>query len=99
MWTNESIAEAMEIKLDKDLPGEAEFSKFIRRAPKRELTLTQKETEIALKNALRYVPEELHQALAPEFLEELFTMGRIYGYRFRPNEMIYGKFTGSGNVH
>jgi urocanate hydratase len=91
MWNNKSIGEAMEIKLDNYLPEYPEFSKFIRRAPKREFTLTQKETEVALKNALRYVPEELHEELAPEFLEELLTMGRIYGYRFRPNEIIYGK--------
>lgn len=29
--------------------------------------------------------------LAPEFLEELETYGRIYGYRFRPEGQIYGK--------
>ena len=39
---------------------------------------------MAVKNALRYVPPELHEALAPEFLDELRTRGRIYGYRFRP---------------
>jgi urocanate hydratase len=33
---------------------------------------------------LRYIPVELHRKLAPEFLEELRTRGRIYGYRFRP---------------
>ena len=43
------------------------------------------------KNALRYVPEELHKDLAPEFMEELLTRGRIYGYRFMPKERIYGK--------
>ncbi|MDW2003768.1 urocanate hydratase, partial [Vibrio sp. 2304] len=59
--------------------------------PKREFTLTKRETEIALKNALRYVPEELHEKLAPEFLDELLTRGRIYGYRFRPEGRIYGK--------
>ena len=32
----------------------------------------------------RYIPVELHRKLAPEFLEELRTRGRIYGYRFRP---------------
>ncbi len=91
MWNNKNIGEAMEIKLDNYLPEYPEFSKFIRRAPKREFTLTQKETEVALKNALRYVPEELHEELAPEFLDELLTMGRVYGYRFRPDEQIYGK--------
>ncbi len=43
-------------------------------------------------NALRYVPEELHEELAPEFLEELLTRGgRIYGYRYRPEGPIKGK--------
>ncbi len=81
----------MEIKLDNYLPEYPKFDKMIRRAPKREFTLTQHETEIALKNALRYIPEELHEEIAPEFLEELLTRGRIYGYRFRPNRLIYGK--------
>ena len=39
---------------------------------------------LALKNALRYVPPALHEAVAPEFLAELRERGRIYGYRFRP---------------
>ncbi|WFA09078.1 urocanate hydratase [Tissierella sp. Yu-01] len=91
MWTNKKIGEAMEIKLDNYLPHYPEFEKGIRRAPKREFTLTKSETEIALKNALRYIPEELHEELAPEFLDELLTRGRIYGYRFRPNRLIYGK--------
>ena len=29
--------------------------------------------------------------MIPEFLEELKTRGRIYGYRFRPKDRIYGK--------
>ena len=74
-----------------ELPEKPVFIEGIRRAPKREFTLTQKETELALKNALRYVPKEWHEVLAPEFLEELLTRGKIYGYRFRPNGRIYGK--------
>ena len=42
-------------------------------------------------NALRYVPEELHETLAPEFLEELKTRGRIYAYRYRPAGALRGK--------
>ncbi|XFA98817.1 urocanate hydratase [Candidatus Izemoplasma sp. B36] len=74
-----------------ELPEKPVFIEGIRRAPKREFTLTQKETELALKNALRYVPKEWHDTLAPEFLDELLTRGKIYGYRFRPNGRIYGK--------
>ncbi|NLY46299.1 MAG: urocanate hydratase [Tissierella sp.] len=68
-----------------------EFLSEIRRAPKRELTLTKNEIKIALQNALRYIPEEDHEEVAPEFLEELYTRGRIYGYRYRPEGAIKGK--------
>lgn len=82
---------AMTIKLDAQLPEYPEFKEGIRRAPNRGWTLNKKETELALKNALRYVPEELHEKLAPEFMEELRTMGRIYAYRYRPKGRLYGK--------
>jgi urocanate hydratase len=91
MVNNLDILKAMTIKLDDKLPEYPEFKEGIRRAPKRELTLNQREIKLALKNALRYVPENLHEVLAPEFLEELMTRGRIYGYRFMPKERIYGK--------
>jgi urocanate hydratase len=82
---------SMSIKIDGDLPEYPKFDESHRRAPKREFNLSQSETEIALKNALRYVPEEWHNVLAPEFLEELETRGRIYGYRFRPQGKLWGK--------
>ena len=88
---NAEIYESMSIKLDNILSEETIFENGIRRAPDRGYTLTKKETELALKNALRYIPEELHEEIAPEFLDELKTRGRIYGYRFRPKERIYGK--------
>lgn len=88
---NTEIYESMSIKLDNILPEETIFENGIRRAPDRGYTLTKKETELALKNALRYIPEELHEEIAPEFLDELKARGRIYGYRFRPKERIYGK--------
>lgn len=74
-----------------ELPEKQAFQKGIRRAPKRAFTLTKKDTELALKNALRYVPKKWHDILAEEFLEELLTMGRIYGYRFRPVGPLKGK--------
>ncbi|MGM0599695.1 MAG: urocanate hydratase [Candidatus Rifleibacteriota bacterium] len=91
MLNNKDIAQAMKIKLDPVLPEYPKFEEGIRRAPDRGFNLTRNETEIALKNALRYIPPELHEKLIPEFLEELRTRGRIYGYRFRPTERIYGK--------
>lgn len=91
MITNRKISEAMTVKLGNELPEMPEFEKGIRRAPDRGFTLTKAQTETALKNALRYIPEELHEVLAPEFMEELKTRGRIYGYRFRPEGNLYGK--------
>ena len=94
MINNNSISQAMSVKLEDifdELPAMPEFVEGIRRAPKRDLTLSQKDTELALKNALRYIPEKWHEQLAPEFLEELLTRGRIYGYRFRPAGKLYGK--------
>lgn len=91
MLTNFDISKAMTIKLDDELPEIPGFVEGIRRAPKRELVLNQEEIELALKNALRYIPEKWHKKLAPEFLNELLKRGRIYGYRFRPKGKIYGK--------
>ncbi|SHJ89451.1 urocanate hydratase [Tepidibacter formicigenes] len=91
MISNIDISNAMTIKLDNELPKMPKFIEGIRRAPKREFTLNKFETELALKNALRYIPEEFHEKLAPEFLDELLTRGRIYGYRFRPEGNIKGK--------
>lgn len=91
MVNNSRISDAMTIKLDNKLPEYPVFKEGVRRAPKRELNLNEREIKLALKNALRYVPEELHEVLAPEFLDELMTRGRIYGYRFMPKERIYGK--------
>ncbi|MDP8205219.1 MAG: urocanate hydratase [Candidatus Electryonea clarkiae] len=88
---NSAIKNAMTIQLDDTLPPKQEFAEGIRRAPKRGPELSQKDTELALKNALRYIPEIHHETLAPEFLEELRTRGRIYGYRFRPAGRLWGK--------
>ncbi|MHA1931040.1 MAG: urocanate hydratase, partial [Promethearchaeota archaeon] len=45
----------------------------------------------ALKNALRYIDPSLHERIIPEFLKELVSRGRIYGYRFRPEGHIKAK--------
>ena len=74
----------MKMTLSNQLPTYPAFVEGIRRAPDRGYTLNPAQTATALKNALRYIPNELHEQLAPEFLEELRTRGRIYGYRFRP---------------
>ncbi|MGV8145541.1 MAG: urocanate hydratase [Alkaliphilus sp.] len=91
MIKNVEISNAMTIKLDAILPKKIKFIEGIRRAPDRGFRLTPSQTETALKNALRYIPEEHHKVVAPEFLEELVTMGRIYGYRYRPEGNIKAK--------
>lgn len=81
----------MKITLSNTLPAYPAFVEGIRRAPDRGYTLTPAQTVMALKNALRYIPTELHEQLIPEFMEELRTRGRIYGYRFRPTGDLRAK--------
>ncbi len=66
------------------LPEAQDYDFSINHAPKRKDILTADEKKLALRNALRYFPKELHAALAPEFAEELRRYGRIYMYRYRP---------------
>ncbi len=73
------------------LPDYPEFVEGIRRAPDRGYKLTKAQTETALRNALRYIPKHLHAELAPEFMEELRTRGKIYGYRYRPEGDLKAK--------
>ncbi len=79
------------IHLSAELPEMPTFVEGIRRAPDRGYTLTPEKTVTAVRNALRYLPTELHEKVAPEFLEELRTRGRIYAYRWRPQGQIKGK--------
>ena len=81
----------MNISLSTQLPNYPTFLEGIRRAPSRGYTLTKEQTQIALKNALRYIPKNLHSHLATEFLDELRTYGRIYGYRYRPQGDLKAK--------
>ncbi len=90
MITNQYINKALKVKID-ELPEYPKFLEGIRRAPKRNFVLNKEEVKLALRNALRYVPERFHKTLAGEFLEELYTYGRIYAYRFRPEGRIYAK--------
>ncbi len=88
MLNNSNISQAMKIRLDDELPEKQPFLEGIRRAPARGFRLNRNQTATALRNALRYIPEQHHATLVPEFLDELKTYGRIYGYRFRPKGHI-----------
>ena len=87
---NAEVQKIMKVEIS-NLPEKKSFEQGIRRAPDRGFRLSKDQTKVALRNALRYIPEEYHEELIPEFLEELTTRGRIYGYRFRPEGRIYGK--------
>lgn len=90
---HDAAGKALELRLEfpDGLPEMPEFEPGIRRAPNRGQVLNDKEVVLALKNALRYIPEKYHKELAPEFLKEYQEHGRIYGYRFRPKGKLYGK--------
>ena len=68
------------------LPEHPGISDDVDHAPYRRQILTQDEKRLALRNALRYFPEELHSDLASEFAAELNTYGRIWMMRYRPTE-------------
>jgi urocanate hydratase len=73
------------------LPDFKKRSENISHAPKRKDSLTTNEKALALKNALRYFPENLHSILGPEFKKELEMYGRIYMYRYQPDYEIYAR--------
>ena len=88
---NAQIKTAMTIALEFEggvLPPLPKFKPELRRAPRRQSILSLNDRKLALRNALRYIPEKFHSELAPEFLSELEQHGRIYGYRFRPEGHI-----------
>ena len=73
------------------LPDLKPYDNTVNHAPRRKDILTPAEKELALRNALRYFPPELHAQLAPEFAQELRDYGRIYMYRYRPSYRIYAR--------
>lgn len=70
------------------IPPAKPYDKSVNHAPVRKEILTREEKRLALANALRYFPPEQHAELAPEFAKELKEFGRIYMYRYRPDEPI-----------
>jgi urocanate hydratase len=73
------------------IPAKKSLDLSLNHAPKRKGILTKSEKQLALKNALRYFPKSQHAELAPDFLEELETYGRIYMYRYRPEYKMYAR--------
>ena len=83
--TTEDFKKAIEQGIPDYLPEPKPYDSSINHAPKRKDILTPQQKQLALRNALRYFPQHLHAALAPEFAEELRRYGRIYMYRYRPD--------------
>ena len=59
------------------LPQKQVYDPTINHAPKRKDILSEEEKMLALRNALRYFPGEMHAELLPEFAQELKAYGRI----------------------
>jgi urocanate hydratase len=77
--------------IPRELPQKKEWSLSSNRAPKRKDILSLEEKKLAIRNALRYFPEEWHHELASEFAQELRDFGRIYMYRFKPSYEMYAR--------
>jgi urocanate hydratase len=71
-----------------EIPPDPVYDPAVNHAPRRKDILTAEEKKLAIKNALRYFRKEHHTILAPEFLDELNSYGRIYMYRYRPRRRI-----------
>ena len=82
--TKEEFKKSISEGIPNILPTPKPLDPLVSHAPKRKDILSAEEKKLALKNALRYFDPKHHAILAPEFLSELNTYGRIYMYRFRP---------------
>ena len=86
-----TFAEEIRLGIPEFLPEPMPYDNNINHAPKRKEILTAEERQLALRNALRYFPKQLHAQLAPEFIDELNRYGRIYMYRYRPSYDMYAR--------
>lgn len=89
--TSEEFKKAVAEGIPTTLPRVKEYDLEVNHAPKRKKILTPDEEKLALRNALRYFPADLHPTLAPEFGRELREYGRIYMYRYRPDYAMYAR--------
>ncbi len=73
------------------IPAKKVYETAINHAPKRKDILSLDEKKLAMRNALRYFPQEQHEELIVDFLEELTTYGRIYMFRYRPDYKMFAR--------
>tara|TARA_B100000131_G_scaffold249739_1_gene243056 strand:+ start:4409 stop:6424 length:2016 start_codon:yes stop_codon:yes gene_type:complete len=74
-----------------DLPPLKSIDPSVPHAPPRPQVLDERGRILAIENSLRYFPEEWHETLAKEFLDELDQLGHIYMHRFRPDYEMYAR--------
>ncbi len=86
-----TFKEQIELGIPDELPLKRAYDISINHAPKRKEILSKAETELALRNALRYFDKKHHALLLCEFAEELKKYGRIYMHRFRPMYEMYAR--------
>ncbi len=89
--TPEEFRKEIRLGIPDTLPEAMPYDPAINHAPRRKDILTDRQKQLALRNALRYFPRHLHARLAPEFAEELNAYGRIYMYRYRPRYEMYAR--------
>lgn len=77
--------------IPESLPSKKTIDPSVSHAPKRKDILSADEKKLALKNALRYFPQEWHSELVKEFADELNEYGRIYMYRFMPEYDMHAR--------
>lgn len=83
--TSEEFKKDIQGGIPMPLPSPRKYDESVNHAPRRKDILSPEQKKLALRNALRYFPKELHAELAPEFAKELKNYGRIYMYRLRPH--------------
>ena len=73
------------------LPPPKDIDPSVPHAPPRPQVLDERDRSLSIENALRYFPEDWHETLAKEFLDELDQLGHIYMHRFRPDYDMYAR--------
>ena len=86
-----TFKEQIQEGIPQQLPQPKVYDPAVNHAPKRKDILSADEKKLALRNALRYFEPQHHEVLAKEFAAEMETYGRIYMYRFMPDDAIYAR--------
>jgi urocanate hydratase len=91
MHPNMTFQDELRAGIPDFLPEHAGWDPTVSHAPKRKDLLTPDEKVLAIRNALRYIPEAHHAVMANECARELHEYGRIYLYRYRPTYAMYAR--------